>query len=487
VTPVGLEDATRVVTDLLGFRPEPTRSDDVIFAVTERLKRRSTPDVASYIALLEDKVARAVEARALADRLTINETYFFREDAHHAVIRDVVAPALRDGRNGPLRILSLGCSSGEEPYGIALTLIESGFTRNDVRIVAVDASAAAIDRAERARFSAWSLRNVDAVARRKYFAPAGNAFELLPEIRSWVRFGVANVVERDRSLFEPESYDVVFCRNILIYFTPDVIRGVIDDVHRALRPGGYFFLGHAETGHAGRRFDVHEKAGAFYFSKRRNSEFPTVRLGRGNPASLRPESDEARSNVVSMLPRQTPRGPEGVGLGADVIDFPPRKDWFDTCVSAIRAERFDEALEAIAGAPASRERDVARAAILTNQGMISEALAACGELAEGHPPDAEVHYLRGLCAELAKRPEVAREEYVRASMLDEDFAMPRLRLGMLARRGRQFDDARRYLRDALRLFPYQTERVLLLFGGGFHVDGLTRLCRTEIDACKKPS
>lgn len=499
-------EVTRVVTELLGFRPEPTRMDDAIRAVGERLRRRACADVAEYQALLDDPVSRSVEARALADRLTINETYFFREDAHNKVLRDVVLTRHREYGHPPLRILSLGCSSGEEPYGAALTLSEAGLTRNEVRITAIDASAAAIDKAERARFSAWSLRNVDDVRRRRYFLASGSGFELASEVRSWVRFAVSNLVDRDPGIFERETYDVVFCRNVLIYFTADVIRAVIDDIFQTLRPGGFLFLGHAETGHAGRRFQPHEANGAFYFTKRSASEFPTLKLGRGNPVTTdatptqRPGSIfepavTPRVNPVAVAAdeperdsrRPTERAPSIFDPQSTGRPARPAGEWFDDCASAMRAERFDEALAILDAAPEGRDRNLVRASILTNRGALADARAACAAVMADGPKDAEVHYLLGLCAELDRRPDTARDEYLRAAMLDEDFAMPRLRLGMLARRGRQLVDAKRYLGDALRLFPYQTERVLLLFGGGFHVDGLTRLCRTEIDACKKTS
>ena len=477
------QSATRVVTELLGFRPEPTRLDDVVKAVAERLKRRAASDIGEYLSLLDDPVSRSVEARALADKLTINETYFFREDAHNAVLRNVVLPEFRDRGHRPLRVLSLGCSSGEEPYGVALTLSECGWTRNEARIIAVDASAAAIDRAERARFSAWSLRNVDEVRRRKYFAQANGGFELVPNVKSWVRFAVSNFLDRDPGVFEPESYDVVFCRNVLIYFTPDVVKQVIDDIFRSLRPGGFLFLGHAETGHAGRRFDAHDASGAFYFTKRRNSEIPTIKIGRRAPETQAQEAERA-ANVVSIATRRTdrPKAP-----ATPVPAAPDPRVALDSSIRALRSERFAEAMTLLEDAPRCREREVVRATILTNRGELAAARDVCSGLVGDYGDDAETHYLLGLCAELEKRPDRAREAYMRASLLDEDFAMPRLRLGMLARRGRQVEDARRFLGDALRLFPYQTERVLLLFGGGFQVDGLTRLCRTEIDACAKTS
>lgn len=483
-------DAAGVVTALLGFRPEPTRIADVELAVRDRVKRRAKTSLEEYIAMLEDETAREVEARALADRLTVNETYFFREDAHHAILRDVVLPAHRARGTAPLRVLSLGCSSGEEPYGVAVTLHELGLKRADARIVAVDASAAVIARAERAHFSPWSLRNVDEDVRRRYFTRLrGDVYALSDDIRAWVRFSVKNLLEPDPAFFEPESYDVVFCRNVLIYFTPDVVRGVIATISKVLRPGGTLFLGHAETGHAGRDFIPSDGYGAFYFTKRdpyaaqRATEPRSVHaFATTPPVSFDAPADERREHASTRPPYEDDAARAPVFADVDTHG--------ETCLALIRAERFDDALvaldEATAKAP-SRDLDVMRAALLANMGDVVRARAACARVLESRASSAEAHYLLGLCDELEQRTETAREHYMRAVALDEDFAMPRMRLGILARRRREFADARRLLGDALRLFPHQNERALLVFGGGFHADALTRLCRTELNACKKTS
>src|SRR5690606_24975545 len=124
-----------------------------------RARAQGAEDLAAYAALLEDPALRAAEARAVAAGLTVNETYFFREVEHLEALRDVVLPRVRaEGR--ALRVLSLGCSSGEEPYSVALLLIEAGVTPEELSILACDVSPEVIAKAERGLYSVWSLRKV---------------------------------------------------------------------------------------------------------------------------------------------------------------------------------------------------------------------------------------------------------------------------------------------------------------------------------------
>jgi chemotaxis protein methyltransferase CheR len=158
------------------------------------------------------------------------------------------------------------------------------------------------------------------------------------------------------------------------------------------------------------------------------------------------------------------------------------------CLALLRAERFDEALallEADTSPEDPEESEIVRAALLTNKGELVRARASCARVLAIRASNAEAHYLLGLCDELEQRTEAAEANYVRASALDDDFAIPRLRLGVLSRKRGLRTDARRLLGAALRLFPHQTERRVLIFGGGFRAEALTRLCKVELHACNK--
>ncbi len=459
---ISRSQAFAVVEDVLGFRPEPTRGVEIEQAVSERLRARGYAEAASYRAALADARLRAAESRVLADRLTVNETYFLREPAHHEVLAAVVlAERARGGE--PLRILSVGCSTGEEPYGIALSLIEAGWSRQEAEIVAIDASPAAIGRARSARYADRSVRNVPTELQRRHFNRDKNGSVLTDDVKAWVRFEVENVVDEASTFWTGKSFDVVFCRNLLIYLTPNATRRVVDRLAGALSTDGYLFLGHAETGLAGSRFSVHQAYDTFYFQLRDRTLPPPATTTRATPVPRRP----------------APRAPAVQPVVA------ARDDTEQAVLDLLRRERFAEALTLLEQAEPASEGGLLRAAVLTNLGRAAEAVLVCEARLEHQPSCAYSHYLLALCAESAENLGAARWHHARAATLDGAFAMPRLRGGMLARRAGDADEARRMLNEALAAFPSQNGRTQLLYGGGIATDALVTLCRAELSHCAK--
>ncbi len=471
-------DAFAILEDVLGFREEPTRGADVEQAVWEQARRRGCSDIASYALLLRDEATRTAEARALADRVTVNETYFFREPQHHAVLKDKLVPEALARKDLPFRVLSVGCSSGEEPYGIALTLMEAGLERESVQILALDASPAVIRRAERARYSEWSLRNVPETTRKRYFKRDGSSYCLSDDVRRWVSFDVRNVVDDSPDFWNAPRFDVVFCRNMLIYLTPAKIQEAIARFASVLVPGGHLFLGHSETSHAGSKFTVAHASDAFFF--RRNGGRNTI----PNPAP--PPSKVDGTSWADAILRSTRRidalGARGRLRAAEA---PARHVLAESeAMDLFRRERFAELLTKLDESASSPESCLLRAAVLTNLGRVAQAEAACKERLAETPSCAEAHYLMGLCREQANDPGAASKCHERAAALSPTFAMPSLRLGMLARRAGDYERARRMLTRALQTFPSQTERQRLLYCGGFSSEALVALCRAELSACE---
>ncbi len=182
---------------------------------------------------------------ALIHAVVTPETRFFRDEAPFRALRRDVVPGLL-GR-GPVRIWSAGCSTGQEPYSIVMALwdlVEAG--ELDLEVVATDISAAALSRAREGVFEPWELRRgLDAATLARYFEPAGRGrARVRPGIRQRVRFERRNLVHDP----PPEGrFDVTFCRNVGIYFDRRAKRAVHRKILRALVPGGFLFLGGAET------------------------------------------------------------------------------------------------------------------------------------------------------------------------------------------------------------------------------------------------
>lgn len=187
----------------------------------------------------------------LVRRVTNNETYFFREKAQFDVLFEVALPQLlaESAQTGRLRILSAGCSSGEEPYTLGIYARQNRFRLGsaEVQVEAFDIDSDRLAMAESAEYFPRSLRTLDPDRSGHYFRrPGEDRFVLKEPFREGVRFRRGNIV--DPASFGPHgSYDALFCRNVLIYFSDVALHRAIENFARALRPGGLLFLGHSES------------------------------------------------------------------------------------------------------------------------------------------------------------------------------------------------------------------------------------------------
>jgi chemotaxis protein methyltransferase CheR len=192
---------------------------------------------------------REAELTRLVSLITNNETYFFREtNQFDILIRHVIPPLKASLKERPLKILCAGCSSGEEAYSLVIALQNAGQDTAGVtwEIDAHDVDAEQIAQARQAVYDPTSLRACDPEARRRYFTLVDGRYQLKDRHRQGVRFFETNLVAPKWSLGHG-VYDVVLCRNMLIYFAQPAFTSVIDLFSQWLKPGGYLMLGHSES------------------------------------------------------------------------------------------------------------------------------------------------------------------------------------------------------------------------------------------------
>jgi len=230
-------------------------SDNKAYLLENRLKNRlselnlSTFEDYYYYLRYGDKSAE--ELYNLFDAVTTNETSFFRNQAQLEMLRSILRGCYLNGgqRSEVLRVWSAGCSTGEEPYTIAIIILELLETFQEVRpfeVFGTDISRKAIASAERAVFNGYAMRNVDGRIKEKYFVKAKNGYAIKESVRRFVKLGFLNL--NDAAGYRKFSHmDIIFCRNVLIYFDDAMKRKVVDHLHTALKPGGHLFLGHSES------------------------------------------------------------------------------------------------------------------------------------------------------------------------------------------------------------------------------------------------
>ncbi|HOJ15269.1 MAG TPA: protein-glutamate O-methyltransferase CheR [Deltaproteobacteria bacterium] len=238
-----------------------------------RIRANGLEDFDKYYYLLRYDPDAARELRALFDSVTTNETSFFRSPPQIQAFQDKVLPEIMAAkeRRGEktLRLWSAGCSTGEEPYTMAIVLsqVMNGRRDWDVKVVASDISEKALRSAKEAVYGEYSLRSVPPEIKRDFFVAAGSSYRIVDEVKDMVEFQFLNLSDTRRVQLM-RGFDVIFCRNVLIYFDDQVKKRFVSQLYDCLNHGGYLFIGHSESLHnISRAFKLVHFPGALAYKK----------------------------------------------------------------------------------------------------------------------------------------------------------------------------------------------------------------------------
>lgn len=207
---------------------------------------------AEYYAYLKFAPGCAEERLKFISLITNNETYFFREEIQLRVFAEEALPALKEKKlrndDRTIRIVSAGCSSGEEVYSLAMLVLESGcFAWNwDVKIIGVDIDPKVIERAVAGVYSGRTFQSTPMQYLDRYFRKCDNGFQVKDSIRAMCSFVQGNLLDFENIVSE-SGVDIIFCRNVLIYFNDETVRKIVENFARFLVDGGLLFLGHSES------------------------------------------------------------------------------------------------------------------------------------------------------------------------------------------------------------------------------------------------
>jgi chemotaxis protein methyltransferase CheR len=473
-----------IVTQRLGLLVAEPRMAELADTLGRRIAASGLSG-AHYLDRLQ-AAANREELRALARELTVTETYFFRNGEQFKALAEVALPARLAAQpvGRPVRILSAGCASGEEPYSLAIAVREGPLRCAErVAINAFDLNPAMLEKAARAQYSQWALREMPDALQARWFEPAAGMMQLVDAIRGAVVFEERNLAVEDEDFWQSGRFDIVFCRNMLMYFSPEQAQAAVARLARALVPGGYLFLGHAETlrGLSG-EFHLCHTHDTFYYCRRQDA------IGAVAPAAAAPALDglawteaiRRASERIDVLAQASLAGRAAAPAAAAEPDLHGALDLHNR-------GQFDRTLAHLGALPPDQARDpdvmLLKAVSLSQRGQWRHAEAVCAELLERDELNAGAHYVLALCHEGTGNAQGALEHNQTAAYIDPGFAMPRLHMGLIARRLGEGARARRELGEALTLLQREDSSRLLLFGGGFPREALVALCRAELAAC----
>ena len=376
-------------------------------AVRQRMAACRMDSEADYLSRLH---SAPEEQQALIESVVVPETWFFRDTEPFAYLgRHVASAWLPAHPRGHLRILSVPCSSGEEPYSIAMALQEAGVPAERYRIDAVDISHALLRKAAAAVYGPHSFRGMPPDLLHRYFAPEGHQHRLRLARLAPVRFAQGNIMAPD-FLSAAEPYDILFHRNLLIYQHAEARRQIVTRLDRLWKANGLLFVGHAEILPVlSERYDPIRPGGVFAYRK-------------------------------SPAPRENSTAVTAFTVTAIRATEPPPATSLSAPAGAV----------AVAGGPWPSTPGIDEAKILADQGRLGEAAALCEAWLKNHNPDPRILVLLGIIRETEGETRVAEELMNRALYLDGDCYDALMHLSLLKKRAGDTEGAERLRQRAAR-------------------------------------
>ena len=365
-------------------------------AIQQRIKATASANEHAYSKLLQNS---PTEVAALIEEVVVPETWFFRHEEAFHLMRQHIAGEWRDRHpERTINILSIPCSTGEEAYSIAMALMDHGLAPGQFRIDAIDVSRLALAKARHATYGNNSFRNGNQGFRQRYFKQTEAGCELLPEVRQTVTFHQGNILDHAfmRSF---SSYDIIFCRNLLIYLDQASREKTVKLLSEMLNTDGLLFVGHAETGLMWKpMFESVAHPMAFAYRHRSAQAEQASRTAR-------PENQ----------PRRRMPSPSRVKAATK-----PQPIW--------RRPLATETPTTTQSKPPPSLESVSR---LADQGRLDEARRECEVFLEANGASAQAYFLLGLISDIQGSKEAARDHFRKALYLDPDHYETLMHLSLL--------------------------------------------------------
>jgi chemotaxis protein methyltransferase CheR len=472
----------RYLLDKIGLSFDEKRKKVLEKAIEKRSASIGLKSFRDYFRFLNSTISEEEELKKLILFLTIGESTFFRSPDQFKALRDTVLPELKNRLKGsPIRIWSAGCSTGEEPYSIAIVARElQERLKCNVDILATDINSEYLEHAMQGVYDFKRLRYVDmdfgSGIINKYFRRDGRKYAITQLVKELVDFQFANLANESHfQKMRNGQFQVIFCRNVFIYFQRGLMSKVIDLFNRLLDDNGYLFLGFSET-----LMNISES-------------FEAVQLGEAFIYRKLPKGVRRELLIKAIRPSKAVNAPAPADVVPPKVRLPAAPAPESADAGRETAPNFRRGLELISkGMNEEAEREfktllvnpqtipygkVGIALTHANKGEHETALGICTGVLEKDPLFMDAYFVRGIILLDTGRPDTAREEFQRALFLDQGFVMARFYLGMCYRQSAMQEEASREFDNILGMLAGGGE-MNMQFSDGFSNETLATICRT---------
>lgn len=450
-----------LVEDRIGLNLTPHETELLRKSIMVRMQRLNIAAAVDYLTFLASySSASQGEWQSLILVTTTGETYFFRDKGHVHLLQHRILPDLIDRNRDlrKLRIWSAGCSTGEEPYSIAilLDLLLPDIANWEISIFATDINEESLKKAELGRYSEWSFRMVNKDIQKRYFSRSSDGWEIRKDLKKMLTLQYGNLMEKDFFSRYPElcNMDLIICRNVFIYFKSEAVAAVFDNFKKILNPESYLMTGHGEllgVNLAGLQ-QLLSPEGVIYKKTEQRIEATSVKLKR----------EEVRSRECATLPLQPKKR---------TISSPPpspKKEVLPFDLKAkieelLRQRRYDEVFDLTSdfslGKPFVENIYLKLAEIHANAGDYGRAEMSCRQVIKINPDSAEPYFLLAQISEAKGDDEAAKDLLNKAIYLNPLFIAAYCEMGGLHERHQEMSRARKCRQtahDLLKTLPPQT-------------------------------
>jgi chemotaxis protein methyltransferase CheR len=442
------------VVESTGLAYYEDKDTDLAQRIGGRLACLGLRDCNDYLNMLSEPLRGPAELDALIAAITIGETYFFRHREHFDSLRDLVLPSLaaRNREHRSLRIWSAGCADGPEPYSLAILLkrqMARQFSGWQATILGTDINRHCLARAREGKFEEWAFRSTPEEVRRACFQSDGKRWGILPEYREGVSFQYHNLVEHAFPSLVNNlcKFDLIVCRNVMIYFEADRMRKMILQFYDCLSPGGWLLVGPTEPNMT-------------FFSSFRTVNAPGVTLyqkpDQTVPAPL--PANISQTVVSSPLPLFQAAGARPAPCCSSGSVRPPRSNIDSASSQALSEVR--------------RHAD---------RGAWENAATCCEELLKKDPRNSQAHFYYGLILDQMQRGPEAERSLRRAIELDRQSVLSHYYLGLFLQSHSDLREAARLFERVLEMLNHRRDAEVFADADGMTAAELKKLVKMHIE------
>jgi chemotaxis protein methyltransferase CheR len=475
------------------FIDEPKR-DQLRRALLARTTSMNLTGYSDYYKFLKYNPRGEEEFKELLNLITVSETYFFRDAKHFKTLRNHVLSKIikrkqAEGNNG-IRIWSAGCSTGEEPYSIAITLVESlqPIQIWDIEILASDVSTKALKTAQEGVYSKWSLRSTDRSYIEKYFIQEGKKFILKDEIKKMVNFEYFNLIKEPFPLSKMGDYwDIIFCKNVTIYFKTESTKRVISNFYKSLQKEGYLFIGASESlYHISNEFELLEIDGNFIYQKPAKKviervEEPKVAIEK----IVVPHKIRKRPKKVDVLKKEVEKIKQKAKIPSQDEKI---QELYKNAQYYFEEDMFEKALfelmKIIEFTDEHAEAFLMLADIYANKEQFDDAERECRKALQLNSLLSPAHFLLGIILNKKGKKEEAIKEFKKTIYLDPNLPLAYLNLANIYYENKEYQKATTQYKATIDVLK-KNKDIPDKIGGGFSKDILIQTCERNIERIKK--